>query len=172
MTKFKVICLGEALIDRIIDQSNLKSKDYLGGAPANVSFALKKLGIHNSFIGCLGDDKAGNQFVDLFNKLRVNYDFLQIKKKFSTRIVKVSRDKYGDRSFSGFENYNSEDFADEMLDKTFLENNITNLKNLFLASSYIVTGTILLTAHKSSESLIFLINLAQDLNLKIVIDVN
>ena len=43
MSKSQVICIGEALIDKIIDNSGSTHKDYLGGAPANVACALRKL---------------------------------------------------------------------------------------------------------------------------------
>ena len=45
MKKKKVICVGEALIDRIRNKSNQGFTDFLGGAPANVACALRKLKI-------------------------------------------------------------------------------------------------------------------------------
>ena len=45
MKKKKVICIGEALIDRIRNKSNQGFTDFLGGAPANVVCALRKLKI-------------------------------------------------------------------------------------------------------------------------------
>jgi len=56
MKKKKVICIGEALIDRIRNKSNLGFTDFLGGAPANVACALRKLKIDSTFIGSLGSD--------------------------------------------------------------------------------------------------------------------
>ena len=41
----QVICVGEALIDKIINKSDSNFKNYLGGAPANVVCALRKLQI-------------------------------------------------------------------------------------------------------------------------------
>ena len=172
MTQSKVICIGEALIDQIVSKSDKKFTNYLGGAPANVACALRKLDIPTSIICCLGDDDFGREFINLFQQLNLNIDFLQVDEKCSTRIVKVIRDNKGDRSFSGFVNKNNAFFADEMLDKLKIENNIAKLKNLFLESKYFITGTNLLTAEKSSEALLFLCNYAQNFNLKIVIDVN
>ena len=54
MYKTKVVSLGEALIDRIRNKSNEEFTDFLGGAPANVACALRKLKIDSVFIGCLG----------------------------------------------------------------------------------------------------------------------
>jgi len=51
MKKKKVICIGEALIDRIRNKSNKGFTDFLGGAPANVACALRKLKIDSIFIG-------------------------------------------------------------------------------------------------------------------------
>ena len=53
MKKKKVICIGEALIDRIRNKSNQGFTDFLGGAPANVACALRKLKIDSTFIGSL-----------------------------------------------------------------------------------------------------------------------
>jgi len=39
MKKKKVICVGEALIDRIRNKSNQGFTDFLGGAPAYVACA-------------------------------------------------------------------------------------------------------------------------------------
>ena len=50
MKKKKVICIGEALIDRIRNKSNQGFTDFLGGAPANVACALRKLKIDSTFI--------------------------------------------------------------------------------------------------------------------------
>ena len=168
----QVICIGEALIDKIINKSDSNFKNYLGGAPANVVCALRKLNVPASFIGCLGDDDFGQEFIKLFQRLKINIDFLQISKESPTRIVKVTRDESGDRSFSGFEFSNSDNFADEMLDKLLIINDIKNLKKQFLKTKYIVTGTNVLAFSKSAESLNFILDFAKNFRIKVIIDVN
>ncbi len=172
MSNLEVICIGEALIDRIINKSDSKFKNYLGGAPANVVCALSKLDIPAAFIGCLGNDDFGREFINLFQQLNINIDFLQIAKQSPTRIVKVMRDDSGDRSFSGFEVTKSNTFADEMLDKFSIIDNIKNLEKQFLNSKYIVTGTNLLASSKSAESLYFILDFAKKFRIKVIIDVN
>ena len=172
MSKLQVICVGEALIDKIINKSDSNFKNYLGGAPANVACALRKLSIPAAFIGSLGDDHFGREFIKLFEQLNINIDLLQITKLFSTRIVKVTRDEFGDRSFSGFEMNKSNAFADEMLDKLIIINNIKNLKKLFLTTKYIVMGTNSLAFSKSAESANFILDVAKDFRIKVIIDVN
>ena len=168
----QVICIGEALIDKIINKSDSNFKNYLGGAPANVVCALRKLHVPAAFIGCLGDDDFGREFIQLFKKLNVNIDFLQIVKESSTRIVKVIRDEFGDRSFSGFEANTTNAFADEILDKLLIINNVKNLKRQFLNTKFIVTGTNLLAFSKSAETLNFILDLAKNFRIKVIIDVN
>ncbi len=172
MQKKKVICIGEALVDRIRNKSNQGFTDFLGGAPANVACALRKLKIDSTFIGSLGSDDYGKNFITQFNKLGVNLDFLQTDNDSSTRVVNVDRDKFGDRFFSGFEESPHSCFADEVLSKKLMEKEIFNLEKSFLETKYLVTGTILLSSPKSAETIFFLLEQAKKFEVKIVIDLN
>tara|TARA_Y100000589_G_scaffold71711_1_gene64196 strand:+ start:4216 stop:5211 length:996 start_codon:yes stop_codon:yes gene_type:complete len=172
MNQTEVICVGEALIDRIVNKSDLSFKDYLGGAPANVACALSKLNINSSFIGRLGDDQFGKKFIDNFKRIGIDTRFLQCDDLYPTRIVRVLRDKFGDRFFSGFENYSGNFFADEMLDKSNFEENLLHLDELLVNAKYIVTGTILLSSNQSSDALIFLLNHIEKFNIKVIVDLN
>ena len=78
MKKTKVICIGEALIDRIKNKSNQEFTDFLGGAPANVACALTKLKIDSVFVGRVGSDEFGKKFIEKFNELGVDINFLQL----------------------------------------------------------------------------------------------
>ena len=138
MKKKKVICIGEALIDRIRNKSNKGFTDFLGGAPANVACALRKLKIDSTFIGRLGSDDYGKKFIMKFNELGVNLDFLQLDNDSSTRVVNVDRDQFGDRFFSGFEASSHACFADEALSKKLIEKEIFNLEKSFLETQYMV----------------------------------
>ena len=172
MDKSKVICVGEALIDRIKNKSNQGFTDFLGGAPANVACALKKLKIESVFIGCLGSDDFGKKFISLFNQLDVNLDFLQLDNDSPTRVVNVGRDEFGDRFFSGFEPSSISCFADETLSKELIEKEFLNLKKIFLETKYLVTGTILLSSPTFTETIFFLLNHAKKFQVKIIVDLN
>jgi len=172
MKRKKVICIGEALIDRIRNKSNQGFTDFLGGAPANVACALRKLKIDSTFIGSLGNDDYGKKFITLFDQLGVNLDFLQLDNDSSTRVVNVERDQLGDRFFSGFEESFHSCFADEVLSKKLIEKEILNLEQSFLETKYLVTGTILLSSPIAAESIFFLIKQAKKFGVKIVIDLN
>ena len=172
MKKKKVICIGEALIDRIRNKSNQGFTDFLGGAPANVACALRKLKIDSTFIGSLGSDDYGKKFIKQFSELDVNLNFLQLDNDSSTRVVNVDRDQFGDRFFSGFEESSHACFADEVLSKKLIEKEILNLEKSFLEIKYLVTGTNLLSSPISTETIFFLIEQAHKFEVKIVIDLN
>jgi len=172
MKKKKVICIGEALIDRIRNKSNQGFTDFLGGAPANVACALRKLKIDSIFIGSLGSDDYGKRFITQFNELEVNLDFLQLDNDSSTRVVNVDRDQFGDRFFSGFEESSHSCFADEVLSMKLIKKEILNLEKSFLETKYLVTGTILLSSPISAETIFFLLEQAKKFDVKIVIDLN
>ena len=172
MNRTKVICIGEALIDRIRNKSNKGYTDFLGGAPANVACALKKLKIDSIFIGRLGSDDFGKKIIMQFNQLKVNLDFLQLDNDLSTRVVNVDRDQFGDRFFSGFEESSHLSFADEALSKKTIEKEIPNLEKLFLDTKYLVAGTNGLSSPISSETIFFLLEKANKFKIKIIIDLN
>jgi len=144
----------------------------LGGAPANVACALRKLKIDSIFIGSLGSDDYGKKLIRQFNELDVNLDFLQLNNDSSTRVVTVERDQFGDRFFSGFEESSHLSFADEVLSKKLIEKEILNLEKSFLETQYLVTGTILLSSPISAETIFFLFEQAKKLEVKVVIDLN
>ena len=172
MKKTKVVCIGEALIDRIRNKSNQGFTDFLGGAPANVACALRKLKIDSIFIGRLGSDDFGKKFIAKFNELDVNLDFLQLDNDLSTRVVNVDRNHYGDRFFAGFDTSSHSIFADEALSKKLVEKVLPNLERFFLETKYLVTGTILLSSPISAETIFFLFEQANKLEVKIIIDLN
>ena len=172
MNKTKVVCIGEALIDRIRNKSDNGFTDFLGGAPANVACALRKLNIDSIFIGRLGSDDFGKKFIEKFNELEVNLDFLQLDNDSSTRVVNVDRDQFGDRFFSGFERSSHSCFADETLNKKSIEKELPNLNKFFLETRYLVSGTILLSSAKSAETIFFLLEQANKFKVKIIIDLN
>ncbi|MDC3168482.1 carbohydrate kinase [Prochlorococcus sp. AH-716-D22] len=172
MKKTNVLCIGEALIDRIKNKSNQEFTDFLGGAPANVACALRKLQIDTAFIGRIGSDEFGRKFIKQFKELEVNINFLQLDNKLPTRIVKVNRDNAGDRYFSGFDTSLNKVFADEAFDRNEIKEDLESLEKLLSKTKYLVCGTIILSSSISSESVRFLLNMANKFNVKIIIDLN
>ena len=103
-----VMCVGEALIDRISGEPGRaladveRWHDYPGGAPANVATGLAKLGTPAQFVGALGQDAAGRQLQEQCRQAGVGTGAVQWCAQAPTRTVYVERDTAGERHFAGF----------------------------------------------------------------------
>ncbi len=95
--KSKVFTIGEMLIDMVSLDGILFEKK-AGGAPANVSSGISKLGGDSYFLGCVGDDSFGCFLIDTLKKNNVNTSM--VIKNGVTTLAFVSIDKYGERDFS------------------------------------------------------------------------
>lgn len=101
----KVICFGEALIDLLSDktagdtQGHERFTKFAGGAPANVSVALAKLGGNAYFAGMLGQDMFGQFLSKELAEQGVKTDYVQFTKQAKTALAFVSLDQHGERTF-------------------------------------------------------------------------
>lgn len=103
----KVICFGEALIDMLSNKIATASATetetftkFAGGAPANVSVALAKLGGNSYFCGMLGEDPFGHFLHDSLQQHQVKTDYVLFTDQANTALAFVSLDKDGERTFS------------------------------------------------------------------------
>lgn len=172
MTNPRVLCLGEILFDCLADQlgrrlENVESwTPYPGGAPANVACALTKLGTTAGFIGALGIDEPGNSLIQVLQDVGVDITGVQRHPTAPTRQVYVVRDLDGDRSFAGFGQYNTNEFADAFLQAEQLP------LSLFQEADVLVLGTLELAYLNSGKAVHHALKLAEKYNLKILLDVN
>ncbi len=174
MKPAQVLCIGEALIDRLgplgsIEVLANESEDRFGGAPANVACALAKLGSEVSLIGAIGNDLIGQNFQDLLDERGVSIEGLQVDNKRPTRIVLVTRDDQGDRTFGGFEGDFGEGFADQFIDQNILKDQWNALS---VNAKWLLIGTIPLASIISSESLRWVVDVALKTGIQIGLDVN
>ncbi|MBE9144836.1 carbohydrate kinase family protein [Planktothrix mougeotii] len=167
-----VICIGEMLFDRLsnelgqpLEQVKLWT-DYPGGAPANTACGLVKLGIPTAFIGCIGEDAPGEQLVELLREIGVNITGVQRHSNAPTRIVYVVRDAAGDRSFAGFGDLDTTEFADTYLQAELLP------EALFKTAKFLVLGTLELAYPESQQAILKAIQLAKKYQVKVFIDIN
>ncbi|ADY52978.1 PfkB domain protein [Pseudopedobacter saltans DSM 12145] len=68
----KIVCFGEILMD-ILPNGNQK----IGGAPLNVAYHLKKLGVGSGIISRIGNDKEGEILLQFFKENKLPTDLLQ-----------------------------------------------------------------------------------------------
>lgn len=100
----KIFCIGEVLIDFVAENQGKdlsKAKEFskkAGGAPANVSCAISKLGGDSFFIGCVGNDPFGTFLLHILEKEKVDISLAQKSDTFTT-LAFVSLDEDGERDF-------------------------------------------------------------------------
>jgi len=169
-----VICLGEALVDRLgplggdpaVDQP---VEDCLGGAPANVACGLARLGTKVAFLGRLGDDAIGIGFRELLEDRDVNLSGLQIDHLRPSRIVLVRRDLYGERVFQGFSGDRGDGFADQALS---LDELAATWPLVVRKARWLLIGSIPLATPASAEALLWCVDQAQKAGIEVALDVN
>jgi fructokinase len=162
-----VICLGEALIDRLGPPGGDPAcdqpvDDRLGGAPANVACGLARLGTAVSFVGRVGGDVIGADFQRLFDQRSVDTSTLQVDPLQPTRIVLVRRSGDGERQFQGFAGDQGDGFADQALQPVALPS----------AARWLLVGTIPLASPQSAEALFDAVAQARSHGMALALDVN
>ena len=115
----RVISIGEALIDFIPNQKGCELKNVLGfervagGAPANVSAVVAKLGGKSNFISKLGEDAFGDHIIEILKDANVNVDYVLRSDKANTGLAFVSLKEDGNRDFSFYRNPSSDMLLEE-----------------------------------------------------------
>ncbi len=168
----RVLCLGEILFDCLADQLGLPLEQvqswtpYPGGAPANVATALVKLGVPSGFIGCIGKDKSGDVLVNILHTSEVDITGVQRHPTAPSRAVYVVRSTSGDRTFAGFGDFDTSEFADTRLQADKLP------EDLFVGADFLVLGTLELAYPESGKAVYRALDLAQKHGVKVLLDVN
>jgi fructokinase len=161
-----VICLGEFLLDAVVDaQSSGPALEYPGGAPANVACALTKLGTQAAFVGAIGEDSAGESLLRVLHYVGVDGTGVQ-RQPWPTRVVQVSRNERGDRVFGGFGGSAVDGFADAHLQAADLP------EALFAQAEYLVLGTLSLAYTDSRAAVLKALDWADRYYLKVFLDIN
>lgn len=106
-----VLCLGEALIDFIpLDFDNLTYQKAPGGAPANVSVGIAKLGGEATFLGKVGDDVLGHFLQETLAGYGVNTNSMLFTDDVRTGLTFVTLEPSGERHFSFYINPSADQF--------------------------------------------------------------
>ncbi|MEW9671622.1 carbohydrate kinase [Ammoniphilus sp. 3BR4] len=101
-----VVCMGEVLIDFYCTDIEVDLADgahfakQAGGAPANVSAAISKLGGHAIFAGKVGDDSFGHFLKRTLEEAKVDTSMLILDPHSRTTLAFVSLQADGERDFT------------------------------------------------------------------------
>jgi fructokinase len=175
----QVICLGEVLQDCLADQIGVELAQvtswqaYFGGAPANVACGLVKLGIPAGFIGCIGQDAAGQAIQAYFAEIGVDISGLQRHPSRPTRQVLITRTPKGDRQFAAFANQlPTTAFADTELVGTQLPAALFSQVPAASRPRCLVMGSLGLASPTTAAAMQAALELAQQSQMSVCIDVN
>jgi fructokinase len=101
----KILCIGELLIDFICSDVNVDltaGTNFIkkaGGAPANVTAAIAKLGGEALFAGKVGADPFGRFLKETLDEVNVDTSMLVLDSKSNTTLAFVSLKSDGERDF-------------------------------------------------------------------------
>lgn len=162
-----VICLGEALVDRLGPPGgdpavDLPLQDCLGGAPVNVACALARLGTSVTYLGRLGCDSIGSCFAELFRRRALDTSAVQWDSMHPSRIVLVRRRVNGEREFQGFFGDQGAGFADQALSPVVLPQR----------ARWLLVGSLPLASPSSALALRGAVTQAQARDIALAVDVN
>jgi fructokinase len=114
-----VVCLGEALVDFLPDARGQRVRQVtrwtpcLGGAPANVTVGVSRLGGRAALVGVTGDDEFGWFLHERLQHEGVDTRYLRHTREGKTGLGFVSLTKTGERSFTFYRTRAAETFLDE-----------------------------------------------------------
>lgn len=113
-----MICLGEALVDFLPDRRGQRVRDVsrwtpcLGGAPANVTVGVARLGASSALVGVTGDDEFGHFLRQGLEREGVDTTFLRHTNEGRTGLAFLSLTRTGERSFTFYRTRAAETFLD------------------------------------------------------------
>jgi fructokinase len=114
----------------------------------------------------VGKDEPGDTLIQLLQTVGVDISGIQRHPIAPTRQIYVVRTQSGDRIFAGFADYDTAEFADTHLQASLLP------VSLFENADFLVLGTLELAYPQSGASVRRALELADQYNVKIVLDVN
>lgn len=89
----KIVCFGEILWDL------LPAGAVPGGAPMNVAYHLRKLGLSPDIVTRVGIDDRGKQLIDLLNENGISTDHIQLDYEIPTGIVNAVANAHGEMQY-------------------------------------------------------------------------
>ncbi len=143
------------LVDSYISEQILLSVSGLpvritsGGSAANTINGLAGLGIETGFVGCLGNDKYGNQFLNDFEKNNVNAHIIYSETPSGKAIALISPD--GERTFATHLGAAIELNPDKIREDIFSQYNILHIEGYLLQNYDLIEHVVFLAMRKGMQ---------------------
>ncbi|WP_051457504.1 carbohydrate kinase family protein [Acholeplasma granularum] len=138
----KVITMGELLIDFMPKEKGLDLTGvrnfikHAGGAPANVSAVVAKLGGDATFLGQVGHDSFGHYLIDKLKSFNVDTSYIHQTSKALTSISFVSLKDNGERDFMFYRNPGADELYEAaMVPKLLFDHNIFHFCSVSLTDN-------------------------------------
>jgi fructokinase len=96
--KSSMVCFGEVLWDVFPDGTKKP-----GGAPMNVAYNLKRLGVDCTMISSVGADHNGTELLSQLKSWGMTTDYIETSNDFPTSTVALVLDEHNDASYTIFE---------------------------------------------------------------------
>lgn len=161
-----IICVGEALIDlfappitETITLDPLAAR--IGGAPANMSIAISRLGGSAAFLGCLADDLPGRWIRSRLSAEGVDLSMVRATTDGQTRLALVTGPP-DDRDFTFY----GDPAADSLLSEDDLD------PERIAAAPAVIVSSLGLTTEPSRTALYRLLEICRDRAVPVVFDPN
>jgi len=97
-SKYKITGIGELLWD-VLPQGK-----QLGGAPCNFAFHCRQAGFESYIVSAVGNDKEGEEILQILDQLELNKSFVQTTDQYPTGTVSVTLDQAGIPEYTIHEN--------------------------------------------------------------------
>lgn len=172
--KISLVCFGEVLWDCF------GTTKRLGGAPLNMCFRVKSLGIDAQMISAVGEDELGNALLDELTEKKLTTEYIAVNPNKKTSTVQVTLDSHGSAKYEIMPDTAWDNIAltKEIIDKVestdiFVfgsligrtETSLMTLKQLLGHANFKVFDVNLRTSHYQLDNLIELMNKADFIKL-------
>ena len=146
-----IVCFGEILWDM------LPSGKVAGGAPMNVAYHAKQLGMNAQMISAVGNDELGRALITFLQQKGIPTDLIHTNYTFDTSTVQVTLNEKGSASYEIIEPVAWDFlFADESREKAVVQ------------ADYLLFGSLICRSAANLKTLLHLADQAK----KLVFDVN
>ncbi len=151
-----IICVGEALIDFIGEQTEEPIKNtkdyhrYLGGSPTNVAMNMARLGLKVELVATVGKDGFGYYILNRLKEAEVQTHFLKETQDKPTTVIFINRTQHTPE-FIPFRGADTQIFKDQ-LPESLLQKSRVYHTTCFALSQQPARDTILEQAEKAYKS--------------------